>query len=308
MEFKLGEFTAVIERAGKREYKLVLLDPNRKPIYIGKLKPKFWLDWHKHGSKIVEELSPRTGYSADRVSGGLGEISGQIEMKGGRCLDPPAGADATTLPPEQATSVEELLGIVKGIRIVKQLDSETIYPVVLNVEWNGEKKELYLSDRSVFILGAVKSQFLRTFRRIPPALFTISSDNWGKYVVNKLGEDDKIEIAEQEESTEKYVCQLITTDICRSRPTEDPKEAIIPGTYLWLEGKIWVPNTRIRDILRTETLNVNLRKVREWVSSINAGESKVMRVGREFMRFWPFDPEKVGIGVEEIEKELKEGS
>lgn len=304
MEFKIQDHTLVIERAGKRIYKLVLLDPDRKPILTEKLRSRFWLDWHS--SKLVKELSSKTGYSSERVSAGLGEISGQIELKGGRCLEPPTGAGTTVLPPEQKMAVEEILSIVKGIRIIKQLDSETIYPAILNVEWDGEKKDLYLSDRSIFTLGAVKSQFLRTFRKIPPSLFRINTKNWEEFVVNKLGVDEKIDIMEQEESTEKYVCQLITTDICRSRPTTDPKEAIIPGAFLWLEGKIWVPNTRIREILRTENMNTNLRKVREWVSGISDGSAKRMRVGRELMQFWPFSPNKVDFRVEDIEKELKE--
>lgn len=304
MEFKLGDFTVMTERARKKSYKFDLLDPQREPILIEKLKSSFWLDWHH--SKLVKLVSSKTGYSLERVSEGLQKISREIETKGAGCLEPPAGK--LPPPPAQQAAAEKLLKIIKEIRIFRQLDSETTYPATIKVEWNGEEKLLHLTDRSIFNIGAVKSQFLRTFRKIPPALFTINVDTWEECVVNKLGVDEKIEIEEQEESTEAYVCQLITTDICRSRPTEDPKEAVIPGTYLWMDDKIWVPNTRIRDILRAEDMNTNLRKVREWVSGIYAGESKRMRVGRELMRFWPFDPEKVGIGVEEIEKELKEGS
>ena len=201
---------------------------------------------------------------------------------------------------------EKILEMIEELRIIEQIDKENSYPLILKVKWNGETRELRVDDKGIFSLAAIKSAFLKTFKKIPPSLFEINLKDWGKDVIGGLGNLGKITTVESEESTENYISQTILSEILRSAPTEDPREAMIPGRYLWIEDAIWIPNTRIKDILKAENVNANLRRVKEWVSKYAHGPAKLFRVGDERVRFWSFTPDKIGLDTETINKQLKE--
>jgi len=215
-----------------------------------------------------------------------------------------AQAEGLIADTQKKVAENELLSMIKEMKILKQLDSETSYPILLDIEWNGSIKKIRLDAKTIFSTRAIRSAFLCAFHSVPPALFDIREKTWAKNIINKLDELGRVQEEEIEESTEGYVRQLVVSEIYRSRPTTEPKEAVIPGTYLWCEDKIWIPNTRIKEILKAEGISVNLRRVKEWMAPYNTGRTKSFRVGEEVVRFWPFSPTSLNITLDAISKAI----
>ncbi len=90
MEFDLiDNFKLVIERIGKNKYKVVLLDPARKPFPVRTLGRAFWVDWVRSNS-FLAELGEKVGCDPEALKTTLGRIGSDIELKGKKILEPPA--------------------------------------------------------------------------------------------------------------------------------------------------------------------------------------------------------------------------
>ncbi len=89
MEFNLiDNYKLSIVRSGKK-YKITLVvPPARKPVPIRTLGKVFWFDWLRNKS-FMAELAEKVGCAPNDLVAPLGAISSELELKGGRILEPP---------------------------------------------------------------------------------------------------------------------------------------------------------------------------------------------------------------------------
>lgn len=194
--------------------------------------------------------------------------------------------------------------MIEELVIEESVDATSNYSVILRVNYDGESESFELDSNSILSMRKIKSAFLQHFNTIPTSIIEMDKKDWQQGVIAQLKERGKVTKADEGISTQKYLRDLVVDEVKRSDITKDREEVFDKRGKVELEnGVLWLPSSRIKNILEEERSRVNLSKVLKWcrpfMAKINENP-KGKRIGDSVRQFWGFSPTRCEINIDEF--------